>query len=324
MSNQNYALAKTYESESKYDLALQYYKKALEEVQDHFQAAQIQYNIAYMTAKMGKYADAISQFKAIAADTTNYPILRAYSVQKIGLMYYEYYGGTARQTISAETFKDSPYDSFQKGTSLNVAYTKLFEYAASIYPLATSEARVAYGYSNELLGTLHSATTSPQGREYLSLIAKSLTAADSDVLRMKNIPTEVGLIADILAQEGITIGNLVTLGAADPQQAEALFKRSMQYAATIGIKPGSFTAFHYAAFLAFQFGEARSADIKSLLTPFKVGNDTQIVSGVVDFYKTARTNSTLTVQKSRLVTMGRIDSDFKKYLISLGWKASDF
>jgi tetratricopeptide (TPR) repeat protein len=322
--NQEYALAKSYQKSGDYASALQSYQKALTESQDALQRTQIAFNIAYANELLGKYAEAIAQFKAIAADTSNYAIARAASVQAIGLMYYTYSGSATLQTIASETFKDPPYDSFQDGNSLNMAYTKLFEYAASIYPLAGSEVRIAYGYTNELLDTLKSATTTPQGKEYLALITQSLQATDRDLMRMRDVPEERTLIPEILVREGKTLDRLATLGVVDPQQAEPYFKRGMQYAASLDLKPGSFYALNYALFLADRYGSARSADIKNLLVPFRVGNEAAIYSIVVDFYKNIRLAPSSDKNRKLIILLGQIDPDFKVYLISLGWEQTDF
>lgn len=322
--NQDYLLAKNYQKQGKYDLALQYYQKALVGTQDPLQRAQLLYNVAYATELSGKYADAIAQYKAIAADTSNFPIARAASIQEIGLMYFMYYTNDAQQTILAETFKDPPYDSFKKTGGLNFAYTKLFEYAASIYPLAGSEVRIAYGSANELTDTLHGATTTSQGKAYLALIERSLRATDADLQRMSNVSAERNLIPEILVREGTTLDNLVSLGAADLQQVEPYFQKGAQYAASIGNRPGSFIELNYALFLTERYGDARSTDIINLLAPFKAGNEAKIYSTVIDFLKTVRTNSSLTKRKALLVKASQIDPNFKQYLISLGWKATDF
>lgn len=324
LHSQNYALAKSYQKSKQYDLALEFFQKALPEAQDRSQTAQIRYNIAVMNEDLGNYKEAIAQFKEIAADTANSPIIRAYSVQEIGLMHYAYYKPADRQLIITETFKDPPYSELRKDKSLNFAYTELFGYAAAIYPIANSEARLAYGYSNELQDSLRGATTSPQGKDYVALITRSVQAADADLERVKKIPSESGFIPDILARQGTTVGHLVALGAGDPRQAESYFQKSIQYAAVVGDKPGNYSAFLYAAFLAYQYKDARAADIKSILEPFRIGNEEAIIPGIADFFRTSRTDPTLTNEKLRLVLMGRADPDFKKYLISLGWKASDF
>lgn len=322
--NEDYATAIAYEKSSKYDLALLSYQKALSVATDQTQAAQIRVKIAFMTERLGNYKDAIAEFKKIAADPSNYAIARAISVQEIGAMYNVYTDVNNRQIILAETFKDSPYDSFKRDTNLNMMYTKLFEYAASLYPLGYSEAFVAYGYAAEIGTALHEATTTPQGMAYISLIRQSVQAADVDIQRMKSIPGEAVLVPTALIRQGITQALLVAVGAADPQQAELYFKSGVAYDTVLGNKPGNLNTYVYAGFLAHQYGNKRSEDIKTLLRPFRIGNDAQVYPNVVDFYKIVRTDATLTRDKQRLVQLGRIDPDFKAYLIALGWKASDF
>jgi tetratricopeptide (TPR) repeat protein len=321
-NNQDYADAVAYYKAGKYDLALESYKKAQLVAEDQKQAAQIQINIAVTNEKLGKYADAIAGFKTVAADATNPAIARAYAVQEIGLMYYTF--TSARDVIFAETFKDAPYDSFRTDGNANLTYTKLFEYATSLYPLSPSESRIAYGYANEIVTTLHGATTTAQGKSYLETIKQSLQAADGGIERMKVVPEESPLIPETLIREGTTLALLSPLGAADKKDAEPYFRAGLAYGATLGFKPGSFNTFNYAAFLVDQYGMARSADIQTLLAPFRFGNDAQMYPNVVAFFRSARTDASFAKSKKQLEAMGRIDPTFKTFLISLGWKASDF
>lgn len=323
IQNKNYAEAVSYEKEKKYDLALLSYQKALPDAQDKIQSTQIQLKIAIMNEWLGNYIEAIAQLKTIATDTTNYAIARAYAVQEIGFMNI-YTVGDIHQIVFTETFKDMPYSSFKEGTNLNITYTKLFEYAASIYPLGYSESYIAYGYSGEILNTLRRATTTPQAIEYISLIKKALQSADIDIKRMRAVPGEEGIIPVALAWQGVALSRLASVGAADPQQAEPYFKEAIIHGTTVGDRPGNFNAFNYAAFLVYHYGDTRAEDIKNLLSPFRVGNDAQIYPQIVNFYRTARTDKALSGDKKQIVLMSQIDSDFKKYLISLGWQGADF
>lgn len=322
--NEDYASAIAYEKSLQYGLALLSYQKALLKAEDKIQEAQIRVKIAFMTEMLGKYKDAIAEFKKIAADPSNYAIARAISVQEIAAMYNLYPDATSRQVILAETFKDSPYDSFKKDTNLNMTYTRLFEYAANLYPLGFSAAYVAYGYATEIETTLRGVTTTPQGIAYISHIRQNVQAADLDIQRMKSIPGEAVLVPKTLIRQGITQAILAAAGVTDLQQAELYFKSGVAYDAVLGNKPGNLNTYVYAAFLADKYGSKRLEDIKKLLLPFHVGNESQIYSNAVTFFKTARTETSLIKDKKRLVLLAKIDSDFKTYLISLGWKASDF
>ena len=99
--NADYLAAIAYEKAGKYDLALLSYQKALLVAKDQIQAAQIRIKIAIMTEWTGNYTDAIAQLKAIAADTNNYAIARAYAVQEIGFMTV-YTDGDVLKTVLTE------------------------------------------------------------------------------------------------------------------------------------------------------------------------------------------------------------------------------
>jgi len=322
VQNKDYATAIAYEKIQQYGLALLSYEKALVEARDQVQKTQILIKIALMTERSGDYIGAIVKFKTIAADTSNYAMARAYAVQEMGLM--NLYIKNSRQVIFTETFKDSPYDSLKTDGNLNLTYTKLFEYAAKLYPLGYSEAYVAYGYADEIVNTLLGATTTTQGVEYLSFIKKSMDAADADILRMKAVPGEATLVPEALVRQGRALGLLASVGSADSEQAESYFKEGLAYDALRGNKAGSFNTFHYAAFLVDQYGSTRSDDIKKLLSPFRVSNTTAVYSNIIDFYRKARTDITLIKNKKQLVIMSQIDPDFKTYLLSLDWTTSDF
>jgi tetratricopeptide (TPR) repeat protein len=325
--NRNYAEAAAYKKEGKYALALESYEKALSAAQDNFQATQIKFNIAGTNEKLGNYTEAIRALKEIALDTTNRAVARANAVQEIGLIYSIYStavdAGT-REQILAETFKDAPYDSFKDGNSVNVAYTKLYEYAASIYPVGVSEARIASGYTGELLNTLKGATTTPEGKAYAAIIRQSLAAADADIQRMKSIPGEAVLVPATFVREGAVLGRLATIGAATAKEAEPYFRAGLAYDSALGNKPGSFNTFNYAAFLVDQYGMARSADIQTLLAVFNVDTKAAVYLDIARFLDSARTDATLAHTKQDARTMARISPSFKTYLLSLGWKASDF
>lgn len=322
--NPDYAMAEKLRKEGKHDLALASYQEALDAADDDFQRAQIELDIARATEQLGRYEEAITRFKAVTADASNYAVTRATALTSVGLMYYAY-SGVPLQAIVTETFKDSPYSSFRNdGTSLSMAYIKLFEHAASIYPLALGEALIAHGYSNELLG-MPNATSTPQGKEYVARVVQGLRAADADLARMGSATEERSLIPEVLVRAGSAVANLATLGVINnPEQAEAYFKDGVQYAAILGDKPGNSYALRYASFLANQYGDARAGDIRSLLASFRSGNERDMYAATADYLRSVRAEGASSARVGSLIVLGKIDSGFKGYLVSLGWRASDF
>jgi len=320
--NSDFALAMQYQRERKYDLALQSYKKALLSAEDSIQEAQIQYRIALVTELRGNYVEAIRLFKSIAADPSNYELVRAYSVQEIGRMYYTYYDDRSGSQIPTETFKDTPYNSFKEESGdMNLAYRKLFEYAASMYPLGVSEARIAHWYSTELL---KQATTTTQSISYVSIVRENIRKAEADIQRTIDDPPAAALIPETYMRIGLTLANLASVGAASFEEAEQRLQQALQYTSVLGTVPGNFQAYSYAAFLASTHGKTRAADIQNILSPFSTSRASEIMPIVVNFYRAARTDPTLVEQRKQLVLLGQIDTDFKTYLVSLGWHESDF
>lgn len=322
--NPDYAMAEKLRKEGKHDLALASYQEALDAADDDFQRAQIALDIARATEQLGRYEEAVTRFKAITADASNYAITRATALTSVGLMYYTY-SGAPLQAIVTETFKDSPYSSFRNdGTSLSMAYIKLFEHAASIYPLALGEALIAHGYSNELL-RMPNATSTPQGREYIAQVVRGLAAAAADSARMRSAVEERPLIPEALVRAGSAVDNLATLGViSGPEQAESYFRDGVQYAAILGDKPGNSYALRYASFLAKRYGDARAGDIRSLLASFRSGNERDMYATTADYLRSVRAEGASSARVESLIALGKIDSGFKGYLISLGWRASDF
>jgi tetratricopeptide (TPR) repeat protein len=321
--NQDFAAAQSAQQEGNYSLALQSYQKALSSAKDSVQKAQIEYLIAGTNELLGNFVQAIDQFKKIAADPSNSPQQRAYAVQELGFMYYTY--RDQQPLLVKETFKDAPYDSFLKNNDIDLAYRHLFEYAASLYPLAYSEARIAYWYSNDVLTRLHGVTTSDEAIAEISVAKQSIEKADANLQALQADPTtDKARWPSILAREGRAVAHLATLGAANMQQAESYLSKAVQTAPTVGIPAGNYFAYDYAAVLANKYGSKRSADITKLLSPFKEGNDANLVVGISKLFAAARTDPTLSVVKNSLVRLGQIDPDFKTYLISLGWHAADF
>lgn len=316
----DYAKAKEYQKNERYDLAQEYYEKSLAHAEDRHQLSQIKLDIAVMNEIRGQYRDAIKQLKELAADTGNSSLLRAYAIQEIGMMYYRYFSSE----IQSETFKDTPYNSFINDGTVNMAYTRLFEYAAHFYPLGNSEAQIASGYARALTEELKGATTSPLGVAYIARIVKSLQAADADISRIETVGEGAVMIPDLLARQGSAISRLEYLGVIKNGEAETYYQRALAYSLKTNHLPGSYTSFTYAQFLLSRFGAARAEDIRSILHPFRVGNEKEVYNTIVDYFRMVRTDSRFARTKKQIIKMGNIAPDFQTYLYSLGWQSSDF
>jgi hypothetical protein len=242
----------------------------------------------------------------------------------MGLMYNKFYG-PVQDEIERETFKDAPYSVFYVKGDPNLTYRKLFEYATSFYPLASSEVRIALWYARDLEVNLKQATTTPAGMEAVRQIQKALELAYTNVEVMKNDPAQMPYVGNVLSTAGIVEGNLAVYGvSADFSKADAAFRQAIQMAQLTGQPAGNFHVFHYAAAIGYYYGLDGANSIKKVLTPFTQTTGATIDPRVIEFFRDARTDPTLTVERRQLISLGKVDPDFAAYLKSIGWNESDF
>ena len=320
--NQYFNAAEALRFQRKYIQALELYKKALPQAKDVKQEAQIKYDIALMTELSGSYTEAIQLYKDIVNNQKYYDIIRASAVQSIAMMRYNYYD--AYEQIEKEIFKDIPYSTFYNKNELSTSYRKIFEYGNSIYPLSLSAIRVAGSYARHAHFTLHDATTTPEGAHDISSALYNFDLAQKDLERMRNDPVESMMLPQIYISFGMAAARFDQMGVAHVGDTEDYYKKGIQLAVISNARPGSYNVYHYAAYLAMKYGSKRDDDIKKLLSAFKKGNDENILTTINSFFVTARTNPDLKNEKAQLELLGKLDSDFKTYLVTLGWKQSDF
>ncbi len=321
-TNPDFNTAKTLQNSGEYTQAFAYYQKALANAQDVAQQGQIQFDLAFMKELSGEHIAAIGMYKQIAADQSYSRVLRAYAVQEIGTIYLTY---PDQQAIVNETFKDTPYSLFLSSSDNDVAlaYRKLYQYAASMYPLGMSESKIAQWYSNHLRNELSSATTTSEGKSDLASIQDALKASDADIQRMRQDAIEANDIQGVYMREGLVHQDLAAMGVESPDVADATFKQALNSAAVASTKV-NFLNIYYAAFLADQFGSSRLSDITQLLSVYSATNTANIHPAIPPLLAAARSATSMTSTKKTLMQLGQLDPAFKSYLISLGWHASDF
>lgn len=295
------------------------YQQALADATDNIQRAQVAYKIARAEEKAGQYVNAINDFKSLAASTTVLKIVRAYSVQSMGDMFYTYND----PAIKEETFRDAPYSAMVVKGDTAQTYRHLFEYAVSLYPLGLSETRIADWYANDLLA-LYASSKNPSSTvvsKDLGRIAQSLALADKDLKRMESEKNAKFDAPEVLQRKAVVIGKLARIGKATPSDAEASFKTAQNMSSLLEGKPNGFTSYLYADFLANAYGKTRLTDIQAQLSNIYAVRSTS-TDPVVLFLTNEKTN-TLNVKQS-LVNLAALDPKFKTYLTSLGWTTTDF
>jgi hypothetical protein len=230
----------------------------------------------------------------------------------------------------------------------------LFEYATSIYPLAISELRVADWYSSQIVAVTRSATkkvgyqpfefgagdagvqlsaeAAARGEDFTAsleklenaraIVVQRLENADIDIQRIEKFPNEQVQLPSIMQRKAIIVGRMQQVGDNSFGDAEDLFKQALAlFAASSVPQSDGYARYYYAQFLNDAYGGLRRADINTLLSPLYT-SDIYAGEPVEYFLKNEKENR-LNV-KAGLTELATMDQGFKSYLISLGWKESDF
>ena len=134
--NAAYAQANQLRRAEKYADAAKAYSAALAGVTDVAERAEIKFWLAYAEEASGNYAASIAIYKQLAAaSTTLSRVTRAHAVQNLAHMYYRF----GDPVITKEIFKTYPYKRFYNPRYIPLSYRNVFDYAASLYPLALAE-----------------------------------------------------------------------------------------------------------------------------------------------------------------------------------------
>lgn len=302
-----------------YTGAAQKYQEALAAARNEAEAGQIAYKMALTKEQQGDYVGAIQGMKDIAANSQFTPIVKAYAVQRIGIIYNTY--GYGRPEIVAETFTGDPYQSFSTPNDPELSYRKLFEYASSFYPLAIAESRIGDWYANALVKEYDAGKPPAALSEYIESIRSHVDKAEADIERVRSDPNAAGDIPPVFTRLGEIKGKLAYTGNGTLAEAESSFQTAMQLGA-LG-KPGNdgYTRFQYASFLERYYGSERADDMRAILAPLSAS---EVYKGTAVMNFLASQRNTQTWMHRSLVEMAKVDAEFKALLVRLGWQAADF
>jgi hypothetical protein len=293
-------------------------QKSIPSIQDPVELGVAQFYLAESFAASGEYEKSITSLKTIAASQKNSAVVRALAVQEMGRLYSVYGDPRIRQAI----FADEPYKNIQDPKSTLISLRNIYEYAATIYPLAFSEYRVAGWYANDLLVAKTAASsqeTNSQIEADKTAIASAIDAAKPNMTALQGSAEKDGG-----ANYTISLGAYASLAATmrlagdttfDP---DAAYQDALSANAKYGI-PDGFTRISYATYLASS--NADGAKVKSVLDKLFQADLESHGRGLTMSLKISRQNPSL---HASYVKIAKIDSRFKALLISLGWQATDF
>ena len=307
-----YAQANQLRLAGEYANAAKAYRAALVDVTDTADSAVIKFWLAYSDAASGNYAEAIVVYKELAAASTPLSrVTRAHAVQSIAHMYYRF----GKREITQEIFKDEPYKSLFREDDVFLSYRNVFDYAASLYPLALSEVYSADWYADQLLaGT----TTRPEFKE---IIREKLQLAEQDMASVRDDPTQRYTFLNALEKYAVVLGKMKRIGDNSFEDPDATFKRLMGYFETYRLRSDGTARLQYAYYLSNMYGKERTSEIQNLLAPIIADPSAHGLS-TVKILKDGRSYRGST--RPNLTLLASIDPAFKKLLISLGWTEKDF
>src|SRR3989338_1483190 len=293
------------------------YQKALEGFTDIEDEGGIKLRLAFVDP--GTYAHKISLLKEVAADVRYSRITRAYAVFNMADLFYS----TSDPEITKAIFSDEKYAKYKKSNDLT-SYRRLAEYAASLYPIAFAELRIAQWHASHIERLLKQQTPDKAEIERsTAIIHERMEKADRDIARIAqqhdnyfvDIPRIFLLRAQIISKQE-RVGN-TSFGT-----TEDAFMRALDAYVQYG-KPGSdgYARFYYSSALQKKYGKERQKEIQTLLAPLYTGTVYENTP-VMTYFKNERAN--LLGSKSLIIQVAGLDPDFKSMLRSLGWTEEDF
>ena len=309
--NAAYAQATRLRLAGTYADAAKAYRSALAGTTDVAERAEIKFWLAYSDAASGNYVAAIATYKELAAaSTTLSRVTRAHAVQSLGHMFYRF----GDPVITKEIFKDKPYSRFYDADRVPRSYRNLFDYAASLYPLALSEAFSADWYANQLIaGT----TTRP---EYKTIIREKLKLAEENMASVRNDPAQRYTFLNAFEKWAVVLGKMKRIGDDSFADPEAAFKELMGYYETYRLRGDGTARLQYAYYLAHMYGKDRAPDIHDILAPIIADPEGHgyVVSGILQNDIPDRVQA-----RQSFALLASLDPAFMKLLQSYGWTETD-
>src|SRR3989344_3691575 len=315
--NADYARARTLVRAGNSAEAEKAYNAALITATDSVQQGQIKFGIAQTKDYQGDYVGAVRMFKELVDDTNNIPLLRAYAVQWMVDI-----NNQGIPAVTEEIFSTSPYSEMVVSGDVALTNRHLAEYGSAIYPLGLLEMYVAIWYAEKITET----PPPPEASAYVTIIQQKIENAERDIERAKNDTGARASIPDILQYEARVKAGLAIAGASSGADAEEQFQRAFAAMATYGMQTwyDEFTRLNYAIFLMRMYGKERTADIHATLSPIHE-NPTYKTAPIVTYLKNIAAGGPVDPKKKQYIgQLANYDAGFKTYLLSLGWKESDF
>lgn len=297
-------------AEGNYTAAAEAFLGSIGDTRNRDQRAQVAYKVALSTEMAGNYMGAIRQYQVILADETNSRYVRAYAALRLANMLTL----PAAQEYLDELFAQRPFSGFRVEGDREATKRNMNEYVSSIYPLPQSELTLGAWYAGQALKGVDSEENTQRALD-------KFASAERDLPRIENDANERSAIPDIMKRRAALIGVLAELGVKTHDEAVEAFEKALPLDTIANEGELGFVSYFYASYLERALGEQGWESVRAALRPYYT--PTMRTSGsVVSFFAGERQNRQ--GQKTRITSLAAVDPEFKKYLLSLGWKDVDF
>jgi tetratricopeptide (TPR) repeat protein len=285
--------------------------EALSSAKDLAQESQIEYKIALTYQAEGDFPSAIRKFKEIAANEKYPAIGRAYAVQSMAMLFN--YSGD--REVLRETFSTSPFSEMFSQDNIPLSYSRLYEFASSLYPLAIADLHIANEYASQLLKE-RVASTSDERR---AVVREKLQSADREIVKMQNDPNINMFVPEALKRKAIVMGKWALLGETTQEAAQESYRAAINTSISIGPGKDGLVRYFYALYMN-AYGAGRRNTVRQILSPL-YSDPVYKNAEVSIFLKNERVDAL--GHKGNIRRLAGADPLFKSYLMELGWAEQD-
>jgi len=315
--NPSFVSAEHFVAQGRYAEAVQQYETALAAAITVEEKIKIKVLLAGAMIQSGELAKAIPILKEILTLSSDPLTARGRATAAEGIA--EIYSRGDR-SVNQEIFTDEPFKSLLVPDNFGLTLRYLHEYAASIYPLAIAELRIANWYGAQLpkSGSVTNLTETDIA-EYAATARQFIAVADYDIEYMQADGT---LVADLRAAKlarANAIAHLNRYGDTSLGKADDAFKQAIDAYATVGAGEDGIARYYYALFLMQTYGAEKRADIQTILAP--LSQSAYRDAPVAELLRNARH---VAYNRRFPALIADIDSGFRNFLITIGWMEADF
>lgn len=266
---------------------------------------------------------AITMLKDLVKNPEVSVVLKAQCVRVMDMLYFTSVAVDVHRMI----IEDEPYRSFANSPDMITGIIKLLEYGESFYPLANIEMRLANLHSHKLLLLNQELEKNPTNitlpakieREKL-IIREAILKGERSIRALESLPG-INSIPLVLLNKAIASQNYYFATGQTPfGDPETIFQEALELAKNTLPTKVEGISFFYALYLAKTSSAERdrTSEVRSFLKEI-YGNPNSTMTSLLQKER----KNTIGL-KGQIISLATIDTEFKQYLMSLGWQEEDF